>query len=63
MNLIILLILIEHAYLRYRHTQIVTTGTNEKIKTDNGTFASERQWDCVRSSRNCFIQKTKKFIY
>lgn len=40
--------------LRYRPLFVVNTGTNERISTGNGWFATENQWDCVRSNRDCY---------
>lgn len=42
--------------LRYRPLFVVNTGTNNRIPIGDGWFATENQWDCVRSSGKCFKQ-------
>lgn len=42
--------------LRYRPLFVVNTGTNDRIPIGDGWFATENQWDCVRSSGKCFKQ-------
>lgn len=40
--------------LRYRPLFVVNTGTNDRILLGNGWYASENQWDCVRSTSKCY---------
>ena len=39
--------------LRYRPLFVVNTGTNDRISIGDGWFATENQWDCVRSNSKC----------
>lgn len=43
--------------LRYRPLEVVKTGSNERIRLKDGSNAVEKQWDCIRSNKECFIQK------
>jgi len=40
--------------LRYRPLFVVNTGTNDRISIGDGWYATENQWDCVRSNRDCY---------
>lgn len=40
--------------LRYRPLFVVNTGTNDRILLGNGWYATENQWDCVRSTSKCY---------
>lgn len=40
--------------LRFRPLFVVETGTSDKISLGNGWFATENQWDCVRSASKCY---------
>ena len=40
--------------LRYRPLFVVNTGTNDRIPIENGWYATENQWDCLRSTSKCY---------
>ena len=41
--------------IRYRPLEVVYTSRNERIKRD-GKYATESQWECIRSNKKCIVQ-------
>lgn len=41
--------------IRYRPLEAVYTSTNKRIEI-NGEYATENQWECIRSNQKCIIQ-------
>lgn len=42
--------------LRYRPLEVVSTSTNDRIKLKGDKYATENQWECIRSNEKCYKQ-------
>lgn len=42
--------------IRYRPLEVVATSTNDRFKLKSGKYATENQWECIRSVEKCYKQ-------